>query len=257
MAQIFSAQGMTVPVMSTAVAFGGAAVGVLMTGARKGARLVIPFGGGVLVGVAVFGLVPELSLDIGWLPSLALLAGGYLLLLAIDRLVYPVCPTCSHDHDHEACRTALHGFAAPLVTTAAIHSFFDGWNIVAAQWGATEAVRLGLPVAVAVHKIPEGIALGALLLAAVGSRTAALWWCLGAEAVTVIGAWAGLAIAPQLGSRWIGYPLALAAGCFFYLGFHAVHEEWRRRGAGAALFPALTGLAGAAALQQGIHAFFH
>jgi zinc transporter ZupT len=243
--------------MTTAVAFGGATVGVLLTGARQGARLVIPFGGGVLLGVAAFGLAPELSLEIGWVWTLALFVAGYVLLLAIDRLVYPVCPTCSHDHDHTACQTALHGFAGPLVITAAIHSFFDGWSITAAQWGATEGVRVGMPLAVAAHKIPEGIALGALLLAAVGSRASALGWCLGAEAVTVVGAWAGLGIAPRLGSHWIGYPLALAAGCFLYLGFHAVHEDWRRRGAVPALLPAVAGVAGAAALQQGLHALFH
>ena len=69
-----------------------------------------------------------------------------------------------------------------------------------------------------------------------------------------IGAALGLAMAPYLGTRWIGYPLAVAAGCFLYLGTHAVHEEWKRRGPLPAFVPALTGAAGAAVAQQGVHA---
>jgi hypothetical protein len=49
------------------------------------------------------------------------------------------------------------------------------------------------------------------------------------------------------------YPLAVAAGWLFYLGAHAVHEEWKRRGPVPACVTALTG---AAALQQGVQAWF-
>jgi hypothetical protein len=40
------------------------------------------------------------------------------------------------------------------------------------------------------------------------------------------------------------------------LGYHAIHEDWKRRGAGAASVSALTGLAGAAVLQRGAEALF-
>ena len=52
------------------------------------------------------------------------------------------------------------------------------------------------------------------------------------------------------------YPLGITGGWLFYLGFHAVHEEWRRRGAAPAFVPALTGVAGAAVLQRGAEALF-
>jgi len=181
-----------------------------------------------------------------------LFAAGYLVLRGINRYIVPVCPSCSHDHDHEACATALHGFAAPLVVAAAVHSTLDGWSIVTAQFAAPLGVRLALPMAVVLHKIPEGIALGAILRAAVASRSAALGWCLLAEGVTLIGAAAGLALEPLLGQAWLSFPLAIAGGFFFYLGFHAVHGEWKRRGALPAFMPALTGAAGVAALEQGV-----
>jgi len=109
-------------------------------------------------------------------------------------------------------------------------------------------------MAVVLHKIPEGIALGAILRAAVASARGALAWCLLAEGVTLAGGAAGLELAPILGQAWLSYPLAIAGGFFFYLGFHAVHGEWKRRGAIPAVMPALTGAAGAAALQQGVRA---
>jgi len=216
----------------------------------------VPFAGGLLVGVSAFGLFPELVSEIGWGKGLLLLAVGYLVLLAINQYVVPICPSCAHDHDHEACRTLLHGFAGPLVLAAAVHSILDGWSIVTAQFAAPAGVRLALPMAVVLHKIPEGIALGAILREAVVARRVALAWCLLAEGVTLAGGAAGIQLAPMLGEAWLSYPLAIAGGFFLYLGFHAVHGEWRRRGAIPAVMPALTGAAGAAALQQGVRALF-
>jgi zinc transporter ZupT len=240
------------PLLATAAALCGSILGVSVTGARGHARMVVPFSAGLLLGVSVFGLLPEIVGTVGWAGSLLLFAMGYFLLLAVNRYGYPVCPACSQDHDHEACAAQLHGFAAPLVSATALHSFLDGWSVSTAHMSAGNAIRLAVPLAVVVHKVPEGIALGSILLASMRSRMAALGWCLAAEAWTLAGGAAALAMAPRLDAAWISYPLALAGGCFVYLGFHAIHGEWRRRGAVPAFIPALTGAAGAAALQQGV-----
>jgi len=249
---LVSSGGIGISLIATVAALLGAGIGVFLRGAHLKARYLVPFAGGLLVGVSVFGLFPELVSEIGWAGGLALFAVGYLVLRGINRYIVPVCPSCAHDHNHEACDTALHGFAAPLVVAAAVHSSLDGWSIVTAQFAAPLGVRLALPMAVVLHKIPEGIALGAILRAAVTSRSAALGWCLLAEGVTLAGAAAGLELEPFLGQAWLSYPLAIAGGFFFYLGFHAVHGEWKRRGALPAFMPALTGAAGAAALEQGV-----
>jgi hypothetical protein len=60
----------------------------------------------------------------------------------------------------------------------------------------------------------------------------------------------------NFGAGRIVYPLGMTAGWIFYLGYHALHEERKRRGAGPAFVSALTGLAGAAALQRGAEALF-
>jgi zinc transporter ZupT len=248
--------GIVVPAFATVVGVAGASLGLWLTGLRRRAQVVIPFSAGVLLGVALFGLLPELAAQSGWAVSLVLFAAGYGLLLVVNRYAYPVCPTCAHDHDHDACATELHGFAGPLLAAAALHSFLDGWSVATAQFATTLGLRVAVPLAVALHKLPEGIALGGILRAAVKSRATALGWCLLAEGATLAGGAAGLLMAPRLGTAWIMYPLGVTGGWLFYLGFHAVHEEWKRRGAAPAFVPALTGVAGAAVIQRGAEALF-
>ena len=125
--------GIAAPALATVVGLGGAALGLWLTGLRRRARVVVPFSAGVLLGVALFGLLPELAVELGWTASVILFAAGYGLLLAINRYAYPVCPTCAHDHDHNACATELHGFAGPLIAAAAVHSFMDGWSVATVQ----------------------------------------------------------------------------------------------------------------------------
>jgi zinc transporter ZupT len=253
---IFPASGIAIPALATAVGVAGAAVGVWLTGLRRRAQVVIPFSAGVLLGVALFGLLPEMASETGWLASGALFAAGYGLLFTVNRYAYPVCPSCAHDHDHNACATELHGFAGPLIAAAALHSFLDGWSVVAAQSAAPLGLRVAVPLAVALHKLPEGIALGGILSAAVKGRGAAMGWCVLAEGTTLAGGVLGLLMASHLGTGWTMYPLGITAGWLGYLGYHAVHEEWKRRGAAPAFLSALTGVAGAAAIQRGAEALF-
>jgi zinc transporter ZupT len=250
------AAGIGPPLLATLIGVAGVFLGLWLTGAGHRTRLVIPFSAGVLLGVVLFGLLPELVEESGWPITAIFFSAGYGLLLLINRYVAPVCPSCTHDHDHHACNAVLHGFAAPMIGASMLHSFFDGWSIATAQLASQHGIRVTVLLAVALHKIPEGIALGAIVRASVSSRSAALFWSVLVEATTLLGGILGLAIAPQLGSAWIVYPLAVAAGWLFYLGAHAVHEEWKRRGAVPAFVTALSGVAGAAALQQGVQAWF-
>src|SRR5215472_10046647 len=248
--------GITAPALATAVGLCGAALGVWLTGLRQRFRVVVPFSAGVLLGVALFGLVPELAGEVGWAVSTLLFAGGYAALLVVNRYVYAVCPTCAHDHDHNACATELHGFAGPLIAAAALHSFLDGWSIATVQLAVPMGLRVAVPLAIALHKLPEGIALGGILRASVKSKSTALVWAVAAESATVAGGALGLIVGPRLGSAWITWPLGFAAGWIFYLGYHAVHEEWKRRGARPAFVSASIGVAGAAVLQRGAESLF-
>jgi len=165
----------------------------------------------------------------GWQVGPALMFAGFALVWFVDRFITPVCPACSHTHDHDVCSTRLHGFAGPLITAALIHSLFDGWTLAAGQ--SIHGSGAALAASVIVHKIPESIAYGVILKAALKSRTLALGWALTAQAATIAGAVLGIAFSARLGEQWMGALLALGGGTFLYLGFHAVHGEWRRRAA--------------------------
>src|SRR5215468_6886971 len=75
--------GITAPALATLVGVSGAMLGLWLTGMRRRARMVVPFSAGVLLGVALFGLIPELAAELGWLLSGLLFAGGYGALLLV------------------------------------------------------------------------------------------------------------------------------------------------------------------------------
>ncbi len=238
------------PILATLVAIASAVAGVELLGHAKHTRILIPLSGGLLIGVALFSLIPDLALDIGWTRGLGLVVVGYLLLHALDRYAFPVCPSCAHDHSHDGCAEPLHGFAAPLLIAIAIHAAVDGWGLVAVKRGThTGSAGTTLAAALLLHKVPEGLALGTILRASVDREWTALALCVLVELSTIAGGAGGLWLTP---AQWVNYPLAIAGGTFLFLGVHAVDNVWRRRGARPAFIPAIAGAAGAALLQQGL-----
>jgi zinc transporter ZupT len=230
------------------IASAGAAI--RLSGIPAPVRTLVPFGAGILVGITGFGIWPELAGRLGGLSAAALLAVGVAILGIVNGYLYPVCPACSQTHDHEQCAVRLHGFAPPLVIAGVLHSFLDGWGVAASEM---ESSRLGATVflAVALHKIPEGLAYGAILVSALGARWPALAWSAVAQLPTLAGGLAAAALHPGPGAAWMPFPLALAGGSFLFLGWHAFHSEWKRRGPLTAFGAALSGVAGAAALHHG------
>jgi zinc transporter ZupT len=208
------------------VAFAGAAAGIWFSGISELSRRAIVLGGAVLVAVALFGVLPELAEPFGWSAGVASMFAGLAVVAVIDRFVYPVCPACSPSHDHDACVTRLHGFAWPLITAAILHSLFDGWAVTASYAGAAGSA---LSIGVATHKLPEGLALGVMLRAALPQRGQALAWAAITQAATLAGGALYHGAAGLLGTHAISVLLALAGGMFLYLGVHAIHGEWRRR----------------------------
>jgi len=227
-----------------AVTLVGVFIGVRLAEVRSIAGRMLPFSGGLLVGIALFWILPE----IGRIGAVGLI-GGFIALWAIDRYLYPVCPTCAHTHSHESCSASLHGFAAPLLIAAALHSFFDGWSLAVAQEQGYENLKTAFLVGIGVHKLPEGLALGALLMAALGVEWKALSGAAAAQLMMLAGGFAGLMLTPHLSSAWGLGLLSVAAGAFVYLGYHAIDSEYQSRGAVTAMVPAVTGAVGAAVLR--------
>lgn len=233
-----------------ALSLAGAFAGILLAGTGEIARRILPFSGGVLVGVALFWILPEMASQYGWMGALVGVTAGFALLWFIDHRVYAVCPSCSHTHDHDACSTRLHGFAAPLLIAASVHSFFDGWSLAVSQQKGFESLKLAFMVGIGIHKFPEALALAVLLLAAFGSAWKAMVGTAAAQSMLYAGGILALAFAPRFGTDWTAAFLAVASGAFVYLGYHAVDSEYRRRGMAPSFMPALTGAVGAAALKS-------
>jgi zinc transporter ZupT len=199
------------PIAAALTAIVAAGIGVVLTGHSRASRLLIPVSGGFLVLVAVFGLIPELVQEIGWIRALPLVALGCGSLMAVDRFAFPICPSCDHHRTPQLV-------AAPLLSATAVHAFADGWGLIALQIAAP---RTGKAVAAAIllHKIPEGLALGTITGVMLGRADTALACCAAVELCTVVGGVVGLWLTP---AGWVSYPLAIAAGTFLFLGIQAI-----------------------------------
>jgi zinc and cadmium transporter len=231
----------------TFVAILSASCGVFLESVRSFSKRMVPFSGGVLIGVALFWVLPEMAEFFRWPGALAWIFAGFLLLWFIDRFIYAVCPACSHTHEHEECETRLHGFAAPLLAAAALHSAMDGWTVTAAH--SLAGFGTAFLTGIAFHKLPEGIALGVIARASLPSKISAIFWCALAESATLAGGGLAIILAPYFNASAIHAVLAIAGGSFLYLGGHAVHGELRRSGPAPAFVPALTGVAGSSVLR--------
>ncbi|MGE5644491.1 MAG: hypothetical protein ACM336_01740 [Acidobacteriota bacterium] len=223
------ASGTLLSLLAASIGIAGSVFGV--SSAAAAPRRIVPLSGALLMGIAIFGVLPEIAEHYGWLLGAAALAAGAGALWLFDRYVYKVCPSCSHTHDHEHCSTALHGFAGPLIVAASLHAFLDGVGISASQQEPAGRLAAAVLFGVTIHKIPEGIALGIMLRASLRPRWAALALCAAAESATLFGAIFESALTAHAGTAWVIYALALAGGSFFYLGFHAVHGAWRSKAA--------------------------
>ena len=175
---------------------------------RRG-RLLARVGGALLALVALFGLLPELGRSMGWLPATALGAAGFCLLALLDRMGLPVCPSCSH----------AEGYAGALIGAVGVHALVDGWSMVAVSSATPGTAAVAISTAIILHKVPEGLALGAMVRPAISSTAKAVGLCMLAEAPTLLGGVFGLWAAP---GNWVTYPLAVAMGTFLFLGLHAV-----------------------------------
>jgi zinc transporter ZupT len=227
----------------------GGAAGIWLAEIPSLARRVVPFSGGLVLGVALFWMLPEIATDSGWTWGVAGVLAGFALLWCVDKFLYPVCPACAHTHDHQKCSARLHGFAAPLMIASGVHSMMDGWALTISQQQGQAGLKTAFTVGIAIHKLPEGLALGVLLLTALGSAWRAGVAVAAVQAMMLVGGVAALYAGPYLGRQWMAGRLAAAAGAFVYLGYHAIESEYRERGLATAAMPAITGVVGAAALR--------
>jgi zinc transporter ZupT len=207
----------------TLLAWAGIIAGVFLGQSRAPSAHIAAAGGGLLFGMALFWLLPEMAETVGWPAALLLITFGCAVLWVLDR-------TLLHRHNHNHGQSGA--VAVPLLAAAAVHSLIDGWSV---QVFSREALaEVAVPLGLALHKIPEGVALGLLTRKSVSTAWKALTLAGAVEAMTLVGAWieprADLSGKALFGAGWSEMVLGIVAGTFLYLGLHTMVPARGRRG---------------------------
>lgn len=181
------------------------------------------FGSGVLLGAAFLFVIPAASSLSGARTGLGL-ALAFIAIFGMEQLgLAHACPECVAE---PPC--AVHPMGWVAFAALGLHSLLDGLSITAG-FTASEPLGIMTAVAVLVHKVPTGISLAAILLAAGFSLRRSFWLTLAVALATPVGAVAswGLLVAPAPGV--LALILGLSAGSFVYIGASDVlprlHEE--------------------------------
>src|SRR5438093_13525424 len=199
--------------------------------AHKQLCALISFAAGTLLGVTIFSILPEsLSASSWWTVFLAL-ATGYALFYFVSKYVHHVCPACAASHFDADATRHFSEIASVLMVALAIHSTTDGVALGIGQETAVSAAgKWSLFSALCIHKVPEGLALGSLLIGAGLKRANALVWVAAVEATTLLGGALGFFFLVNTNTFWLGLIMAHVGGGFLYLAAHAVLGEMLKHG---------------------------
>jgi len=213
----------------------------------------ISFAAGTLLGVTIFAILPESFEASSWWAVLLALATGYALFFLISKHVHHVCPACAASHFDADATRHFSEIASALIVALAIHSTTDGLVLGIQHEAPTmDATKWSLFSALCIHKVPEGLALGSLLIGAGLHRSAALGWVAAVEATTLLGGVIGYFFLTNISTLWLGLIMAEVGGGFLYLAVHAVLGEMLKHGKKLVLTSFLAGVTLIAVLNIGL-----
>ncbi len=208
-------------VVATGLAILGSAFGVNLGGLlRSRLELLGHVAPGALLGITAFDILPEAKAVLSWPVFLSAVFFGYALLWVIGRFVFYVCPSCAIAHVHES-DLARKGSLILLGSALGVHCLLDGMAIATGS-ELSQRAEIGALIGVALHKLPEGLALGLLLVGARYARRKALLIASGIEAITIAGAIVGTLVTRVPGQVPVGLVFAVVGGSFVYLVFNAL-----------------------------------
>jgi zinc transporter, ZIP family len=212
-------------------ALAGGSISTSLRLAHKPLCALISFAAGTLLGVTLFAILPESLGACPWWAVVLALATGYALFFFISKHVHHVCPACAASHfDADAARH-FSEIATVLIVALAIHSATDGLALGIQQESlGPEATTWSLFSALCIHKVPEGLTLGSLLIGAGFQRTIALGWVAAVEATTLLGGALGFFFLASASNFWLGLIMAHVGGGFLYLAGHALLGEMMKHG---------------------------
>ena len=212
-------------------ALAGGGISISLHLEHKPLCALISFAAGTLLGVTLFAIFPEgLSYSGAW-PVVGAAATGYLLFFFISKHVHHVCPACAASHFDADATRHFSEIATALIVALAIHSTTDGLVLgIQEEAPSMDATKWSLFSALCIHKVPEGLALGGLLIGAGLRRPTALGWVATVEATTLLGGAIGMLWLGKVSTFWLGLIMAHVGGGFLYLATHAVVGEMLKHG---------------------------
>jgi ZIP family zinc transporter len=200
--------------------------GLLALRLRDSIGMLIAASGGVVVGVAVFDVLPEAFDNLGNAQQVAWLVGVGFLVFFVGARALVLHHRDDDAHVHAHARVGALGAAA-----LSVHSFIDGLGIGFA-FHVSNATGFVVFLAVVSHDFADGLNTVSFVLRQSGDRRAALRW-LAADALTpLLGATVGTLI--SIGGTGLGVMLSLYAGFFLSMGATDLlpeaheHPSWRR-----------------------------
>lgn len=198
---------------------------------RAPLRYFVALGAGFMLAAAFVRMLPESVRDPHAFLFVLL---GYFGVHLFEHVLAP--------HFHFGEETHTDAFLRPSAGALAVlglgvHTLFDGVAIAA---GFMIGPGLGaiLFLAVLLHKLPEGFSVASIVLAAGGSRTAALGAAAGLGVCTLLGA----VLTNLLAQAHVGVALALSAGVTIYVAASDLIPEVNREGSPALSWAVLGGL---------------
>ena len=177
----------------------------------------LAFAGGFMIAVALIDLFPE-ALARGGRGAAIVALGGYLAVHVTQHVIG------THFHFGEETHAVSEAVSVAALVGLLLHTFVDG-VAVASGLDVGGAVGALVFIAVILHKVPEGLAISSLFLAAGQGRRRALL-AAGALGVATI---AGVALTAEV-TPLRDHGLALAAGVTLYVGMSNLVPEFRARG---------------------------
>lgn len=182
----------------------------------------ISIGGGLLLSLTVLDMLPH---------SIGKQNHSYMLFVLIGFILLFVIEAISK-HDHQVGVTHVIGIACGFL----IHSFMEGISMMA-SFQMDAQVGVSVVLALILHKIPDGLTLGSILLLATDSRSIAFAGTVMLGAATLLGAWVMEIVEKSFAGIGTQLVFAVATGVFLYLSAsHLVPLVQQKGGGKAVLF---------------------
>jgi ZIP family zinc transporter len=195
----------------------GAFLGVTMNKpSKKVLGNIIGFASGLMLSIVVFELIPEAIIKTGFFRMLLFLIIGIITVVIIDKI--------SNFSSNVNFRYTKVAFMVAMGIM--IHNFPEGL-IMGFGFVNGESMGLKMSVIIAIHDVPEGLAVAAPLMLSGINNKKILFYAFLTALPTAIGAWIGIYVG-SISTNILGDALAFASGVMLYVIYGEMIPESKK-----------------------------